>query len=663
MLAPILGLVACHEVTKQDLSELYQLASVESAGRLPIKAFAALPRLEEVSLSPSGNYLAFLENHEDLTIVGTQAVDGQDLHILLKADNKVSRITGFRWINDERLLISTSHGNSRGGYRTTETRLIAVDRQGTNLDQDLLDLRPDSLRLRRNSPSLSEYRYLPQFQDRVLDIIPGDTRHVLIELNSRNHHHPDVYKLDVYTGNLELVQRHLLGVNSWMADKAGAIRLGSGIQETKFETMVKASGSWRTISSFDIKEEPGLRPLGFDYDPMMLFLRGSHQGREAVFRLDLSHVDARPELVASDPEDDVRGRLIYFPWLKKAVGAFYSTDEPALMMYWNQEARAFQDRIDRALPNRTNALKYSTSDGRRHLIWSVGSTQPPQAYVLDEATHRLLFIGDSYPMLKPAQLVKPDVITFSARDGTELRGYLTLPKGHERERVPLVLFPHRLYNASNGQLFDLWTQFFVSRGWAVLQVNFRGSVGKGRAFQEAGFGKWGIEIQTDLEDGVHFVISKGIVNSNRVCIVGKETGGYASLMATVKTPDLFRCAISFGGIADLRDFLLEKRAFEHYNILWERQVGQYWGDRSKLMETSPVNHAEKIRTPLLIMHGAEDRRVPVEQSRGMASALEKAGFKDFRYVELPLGDDRLSREEDRLRVFLEMEAFLKQHLD
>jgi dipeptidyl aminopeptidase/acylaminoacyl peptidase len=395
---------------------------------------------------------------------------------------------------------------------------------------------------------------------------------------------------------------------------------------------------------------------------MVLFLRGPYQGREAVFRLDLSHPDTRPELVASHPEYDVTGGLIYFPWLNKAVGAFYSTEEPA-MIYWNQEARTFQDRIDRALPSKTNVVRDSTFDGQRHLIWSVGSTQPPQAFLFDQATRRLRFVGDSYPMLKPDQLVKPDAITFSARDGTELRGYLTLPKGHELGKVPLVLYPHRLYNAANVLVFDLWTQFFVSRGWAVLRVNFRGSVGKGRVFQEAGFGQWGLEMQNDLEDGVHFLISKGIIDEKRVCVVGKETGGYASLMATVKTPELFRCAVSFGGIANLRDFLLEKREFRGYQTLWERQLGRYWGDRSKLEETSPLNYADKIRTPLLIIHGAEDRSVPVEQSRAMASALEKAGFKNFRYLELPLGDDRLSREEDSLRVFLEMETFLKQHLD
>ena len=170
-------------------------------------------------------------------------------------------------------------------------------------------------------------------------------------------------------------------------------------------------------------------------------------------------------------------------------------------------------------------------------------------------------------------------------------------------------------------------------------------------------------MQDDLTDAAHYAIEQGIADPERICIVGGSYGGYAALMGIVKTPELFRCAVSFAGVSDLRALLTDKRRFLGYELGAERQLGAWWSDRDRLKATSPVNHAEKIRTPLLIVHGAEDRTVPVEQSRAMVDALKEAGFKHMRYIELPDGDHHLSRQEDRLTFFREMERFLATHLD
>lgn len=211
--------------------------------------------------------------------------------------------------------------------------------------------------------------------------------------------------------------------------------------------------------------------------------------------------------------------------------------------------------------------------------------------------------------------------------------------------------------------FDYWTQFFVSRGWAVLQVNFRGSSGYGGDFLQAGFKRWGLEMQDDLTDAAQYAIDHAIANPERICIVGGSYGGYAALMGIVRTPELFRCAVSFAGVSDLRSLLEERRQFLGYELGAERQLGSLWSDRNRLKATSPVNHADKIRTPLLIVHGAEDRVVPVEQSRAIVQALKDPGFTRMRYVELPDGDHHLSRQDDRLTVFREMEQFLATHLN
>lgn len=232
-----------------------------------------------------------------------------------------------------------------------------------------------------------------------------------------------------------------------------------------------------------------------------------------------------------------------------------------------------------------------------------------------------------------------------------------------RQHAPLILLPHGGPASRNVLNFDYWTQFLASRGWAVLQVNFRGSSGYGKEFLQAGFQRWGLEMQDDLTDAAQYAIEQGIADPERICIVGGSYGGYAALMGVVKTQDLYRCAVSFAGVSDLRSLLKDKRQFLGYELGSERQLGAWWSDRDRLKATSPVNHADKIRTPLLIVHGAEDRTVPVEQSRAMVEALRDAGFTRLRYVELPDGDHYLSRQDDRVTFFREMERFLATHLD
>jgi dipeptidyl aminopeptidase/acylaminoacyl peptidase len=325
-------------------------------------------------------------------------------------------------------------------------------------------------------------------------------------------------------------------------------------------------------------------------------------------------------------------------------------------------AKELQRRVDLALPGRINEIRNSSRNGRRHIVVSSHATQPPQWYLYDEDLNRLILMVDGYPKLISNELVKPMPVTLKARDGTVLHGYVTRP-AHAQQPGPLILLPHGGPASRDVLDFDYWTQFLASRGWAVLKVNFRGSSGYGGDFLQAGFKRWGLEMQDDLTDAAQYAIDQGIADPERICIVGGSYGGYAALMGVVKTPQLFRCAVSFAGVSDLRALLKEKRRFLGYELGSERQLGAWWSDRDRLKATSPVNHADKIRTPLLIVHGAEDRTVSVEQSRAMVDALKDAGFTRMQYVELPDGDHHLSRQDDRLTFFRAMERFLAAYLD
>ena len=638
-------------------------ASAESGSASPpTAAFAALPRIESIQLSPSGRHLAVLRNHEGQTFLDTQTVTGQDLHRVISTDNRDYIVTWFRWVNDERLLVSVRFAATRDGIDSIETRLMAVNRDGTEQIPNLLK--------QSAFPSLFGKKHFPQFQDRLVGTIPGDQRHVLLALDLEHPNAPDVYKVDVYSGDRQLIQANPSTqpdprvILHWIADRAGTVRAGVG----QFQTAVHAifrqpeSSLWRELADYDLAKETGLVPLAFDADPAWLYVRDQHRGKAAIFKLSVMDRAADRILVVADPKFDLNGELVYAPGRKKVVGVRYSaTDERVL--FWDYDAQRLQARIDRAIPGTVNIIHSSSDDGRLHVVKSSGAAHSPHWSIFDERDGRMVLLGKSYPDLEGVGLTAPTTTYVTARDGKELQVFLTVPKDRDPRHLPMIVFPHGGPAARMPGAFNYWTQWFVSRGWAVLEPRFRGTEGYGDEWLRAGFQRWGLEMQDDLTDAVQYAIRSGLANANRICIVGAGYGGYAALMGAVKTPDLYRCAVSLGGVTDLRDLVSDSRWYLNQKPMMEMRVGSWWNDRERLRETSPVAHASEIRTPLLLMHGLMDRFVPVSQSRNLAEALKSANVMTYRYVELPLADQTLSREQDRIHVFKELEQFLTTYLD
>lgn len=616
---------------------------------LPVESFARLPRVGSVKFSPSGKYLAVLRNQDGQTYLVTQSTTGVEAHVVVTSDNSDYFIKWFEWVNDERLLAGVRFASSRGLTGTMETRLIGVNRDETGGNQELI------------KPMSS------QFQDQVIAFLPDDPNHVLIALDATIHNSPNVYRLNVESGARNLVQANpgnaegFRRIHQWVADRTGRVRLGIGGRNSMQRIIVRSSGSdeWRELVEFDFTKEFGIRPLGFDSDPDVLYVRALHDGRQAIFKLRIDQPDAPRELVVADPTFDIDGPLIYSRWLRAVVGVSYVAEE-IRTVYWDKRAQAVQARIDSALPNRRNVIVSSSHDGRRHVVVSGNAVQPAQYFIFDREHDRVVKFAESRPEVNAGQMAALKPVAIQARDGLVVHGYITAPLERDEHAMPLVVFPHGGPSGQDSAHWDSLAQFFASRGWAVLPVNFRGSSGYGEDFLRAGFKRWGLEMQDDITDAVQWAIQQGIANANRICIVGVGYGGYAALMGAVKTPDLYQCAIS---VTDLRRYVDEQRHFLWGEVVAETTMGRWWSDRDRLKETSPVNHAKEIHAPLLLMHGASDVTVPVEHSRVMADALKEAGAQTYHYIELPQGDHWLSREPDRIQVFREMEVFLKSHLD
>ena len=628
----------------------------------PSEAFVALPRISSIQLSPSGKHLAAVRNHGGNTELMTQTVTGEDTHVALTTDNREYVMTWFRWVNDERLLIGTRVVDAAAGIDSQETRVVAVNRDGTQKNADLFK--------QTAFASIFGKKHFPQFQDRLVGTLPGEPRQVLMAFDLDHPLSPDVYKVDVYSGDRQLVQANP-GTESgprtvlqWIADRSGQVRVGVGQFHTTVRVIFRPPESmiWRELAEYDLAKETGLIPLAFDADPAWLYVRDQHHGRAAIFKINLADRTADRMLVASDPKFDLAGELVYAPWKRKIVGVRYSDDD-LRVLFWDFDAQRLQARIDRSIPGPANVIHSSSNDGRYHIVRSGGPAQPPDYYIFDERDGRVVLLGRCYPDLDPDDLSVPKVVTMVGRDGKDLYGLLTVPKHRELGKLPLILFPHGGPPSHERDAFNYWTQWFVSRGWAVLQIDFRSSEGYGDEFLRAGFQRWGLEMQDDLTDSAQWAVHAGHASADRICVVGTDYGGYAALMGAVKTPDLYRCVVSLGGVTDLLQIVADKRWYLNQKLLVESKITSWWEDRERLRDTSPVFNAQSIRTPLLLMHGAMDRIVPVSHGRAMVEALHDAKVTTFRYVELPFADHALSRDQDRTRVFEEMEQFLNAHLD
>lgn len=638
-------------------------ASADSGSTAPpVEAFASLPRIASIQLSPSGRHLAVLRHHEGKTYLDTQTVSGQDAHRVVTTDNQENVISWFRWVNDERVLVSVRFADTREGVDTQETRLLAVNRDGTQQNGNLLRV--------SSFPSIFGKKHFPQFQDQLVGTIPGDPRHVLIALDIDRPLSPDVYRMDVYTGERTLVQTNpglqpgVRNVLQWIADRQGRLRVGVSQFGTLVRVIYKVPEStlWRELVEYDLAKETGLFPLAFDADPDWLYVRDQHQGKAAIFKMNV--VDRRVDrvLVAADAKQDLTGGLVYAPGRKKVVGVHYSAADERVL-FWDFDAQRLQARIDRAIPGLVNVIHSSSDDGRLHVVKSSGAAHPPQWTLFDEHDGRLVLLGKSYPDLEGAGLVPSRETFMTARDGKEISAFLTIPKDRDPRELPLIVFPHGGPASQGRDGFNYWTQWFVSRGWAVLAPRFRGTEGYGDELLRAGFQRGGLEMQDDVTDAVQWAIRSGLANAHRICIVGSGYGGYAALMGAVKTPDLYRCAVSLGGVTDLPQVVSDSRWYLNQKSVVELRIGSWWNDRERLRDTSPVFHAKEIRTPLLLMHGAMDRAVPVSHGRAMAEALKAANIATYRYVELSFADERLSREQDRIHVLKELEQFLTTYLD
>jgi dipeptidyl aminopeptidase/acylaminoacyl peptidase len=623
------------------------LTPLAAAAPLTINSFAATPFIEKPQLSPNGRYLATrLSVRGDQLLALFSLFDRAEKPTVVNTggdDAKVD-VDWWRWVNDDWLLIGISAIDAYEGDKFRVSRLLSMNRTTGKLTQ-----------LVKSAGGQNASNVIWTARDGTPRIMVA----AQAEFFLGEGFWPEVMEIDVSNGHSKSVVKPREGVFNYYADAQGAVRMGYGYNdESRTGRLLYRSsgrGSFSTIDRADFKKDETLNvPDLFLAAKDQALTISSEEGFSAVYDYDLATLK-RGKKIYGLSGYDIDG-LIETP-TGDGVAGVALTENAARVQWLDAGLAATQSDLDKAV-GAGRAYIASWSQDQQSLLVKVGGPDQAGAYFLyNRATGgSMRRVGFADEGLKMRRFAPVTTIRYKARDGLEIAAVLTLPNGRRAKDLPLILLPHGGPAARDEEQWDWWVQFLAWRGYAVVQPNYRGSTGYGRAFYKKGDGEWGLKMQDDLNDAVTSLAAQGIVDPKRVCIVGASYGGYAALRGAQRDGGLFRCAISFAGVSDMAAITRYDSQFLYGNT--------YKADLKKkaldFAAVSPIKHAEQFGTPTLLVHGKADLTVPVDQSRNMASKLKAAG-KVYRYIEQPLADHHFSRQADRLQFLQEMQAWLDKY--
>jgi dipeptidyl aminopeptidase/acylaminoacyl peptidase len=598
--------------------------------QIPLRDFFKNPQEAGHQISPDGKYLSWVAPYERRMNVFVKPLAGGET---TRVTSETARdIGGYFWKGDRILYVKDFGGDEN-------FHVVSVNLKGG----DLKDLTPGE-----------------KVRAEIVDGLVDDDKHIIVSHNKRDAKLFDVFRTNVATAEEKLIAQNPGNITSWLTDHNGKLR-AAGATDGVNATLLfrdKEEDAFKPVLTTNFKEQ--VAPLQFTFDNKQLIVN-SNRGRDKSAIYEFDPVTAKEgKLIAEHADVDMDG-LSYSRKRKVLTTANFTTWKGE-RKFLDKDAEAMFKEVEAKLPGYEIAFTSTTKAEDKYIVASFNDKSRGKRYLFDKTTGKLDFLADVTPWLPEGELADMKPISYKSRDGLTINGYLTLPKGVSAKNLPVVVNPHGGPWARDQWRFNPEVQFLANRGYAVFQMNFRGSTGYGRKFWEASFKQWGKAMQDDVTDGVQWLIKEGIADPKRVAIYGGSYGGYTTLAGITYTPDLYAAAVDYVGVSNLFTFMSTIPPYwKPYLEMLHEMVGHPEKDKELLAAASPALHADKIKTPLFIAQGAKDPRVNKAESDQMVEALKKRGVA----VEYLVKDNEghgFRNEENRFEFYEAMDKFLAKHI-
>jgi dipeptidyl aminopeptidase/acylaminoacyl peptidase len=596
---------------------------------IPRSVLFGNPERSAPQISPDGTRLAYLAPDDGVLNVWVRTLGQTDDRPVTR--DRTRPVRRFLWQGDSKHILHLQDQAGDENWRLYQTNLAT----GSVRDLTIGD----------------------SVQTQIVATAPGFPHTILAAWNLRDRQFHDVYRIDLRTGKSVMVARNTGDVDEWSADNALRIRLAIAVLPDggrELRVRDRAGSRWRTLRR-ESADEAFNWVVGFTPDNRSAWIVSSVDANAArLVQVNLASGGAIR--IAADPQFDVSDALVHPT--QHTLQAVRFTRQRAEWQIIDSTVRADFETLARVHEGDFDVVSRSDAD-TKWIVSYVVSDGPVAFYVYDRPTRKAEFLFTHRPQLEKYRLAKMEPVSFPARDSLQLFGYLTLPLGREAKSLPLVLLVHGGPWGRDEWGFEPSVQWLANRGYAVLQINFRGSTGYGKAHLNAGDLEWGGKMHTDLLDGKAWAIAQGYADSGRVAIYGGSYGGYATLVGMAFTPDEFVCGVDIVGPSNLVTLL---RSIPPYWAAFKRILDKRMGTDSVFLESrSPLFKADQIKAPLLIVQGANDPRVKQAESDQIVAAMRKNG-KEVQYIVFPDEGHGFARPENRLKFYAAAEPFLAKYL-
>ncbi|HAE89414.1 MAG TPA: hypothetical protein DCG80_00355 [Idiomarina sp.] len=624
--------------------------SLAQSETLPSSAFSQLNIVEQPTISPNGELIAAVYNTDGATQQVVISPFGKvDLTTILKLRNQSERIVKLRWVNNERLLISADYPEHMYGSSRRVGQLFAVNKDGSELKE---------IKLRKLTDT-KDWSWLVS-GDQIVSMLPHDPEHILLQqVSERDNYFPSVHKINVYSGSSEKFAPSLQKPSYFIGDSTGRSVVAVAVEDLTrtFYLWQEDAGQWKEIGSYEAFEEDGFTPVLYEPANNTLIVKTYQKSdKQEVWRYSLDTNEWVEPLFQNETYDVASVR----EHNGQVIGFGYTADMPEVEFI----APAFKQRqalVENTFKGMNPIVVDFDESVNKLLVKTYSASGPSRFYFIDLANKAGGLWMALQPALENKQFPAKQPIEFEASDGLVLNGYLI--NGGNADR-PLVVMPHGGPWQRDTQVFHPLEHMFVNAGYAVLQVNFRGSSGFGSSYEARGYGEWGQRMQQDVLDGVAWVKEQQLADVDDSCVVGWSYGGYVSLFAATNTPTQFNCYVSIAGVSDINAILEDTRAGETAQMVDNIMVGDRDSEQGKahLEAISPIASFGKLKRPTLLVHGTGDVVVPDDQSEAFYKAAKGYNLP----VELLLlenGTHSLDSNPNRKQAFDRVINFVKANIE